>query len=207
MKNLLESLTGTHIGLKPTEDDFTGRLISVQTDYMTLCTKTGQQIHYPLKDIRSILTDITEWPNTESLPVTCETFPQTFSSLLLSFIKKMVSINHPDGSFTGILTSISGPYVTLMVSMKKLLYCRIDQIKSVTLYHPCSTKPNIPLFMQKESSKVPSENKSSGNPPSKARKRSFSSKWNAARPVLFNVKNVNSLKRNYSNKKRYLRAV
>ncbi|MCL6593270.1 MAG: hypothetical protein K6T31_04790, partial [Alicyclobacillus sp.] len=81
MKELLAPLLGMQVHIEQHNDvGQSGRLVNLQTDYLSLYTADRQLIHYPLRHIKSVTTDITEWPHNAAVPDLV--YPASFTALL-----------------------------------------------------------------------------------------------------------------------------
>ncbi|GIM45200.1 hypothetical protein DNHGIG_07490 [Collibacillus ludicampi] len=131
MQTLLESLIGTHVRFDQTGDvGLAGRLINIQEDYATIYTDTGQLIHYPFSQIKSVTANITDVP--ETLPLSHMTFPDTFADLLASLRKRMVKIENGEGAREGVLSYATTEHVCIVLNMKEMIYYQLEQIKNVS---------------------------------------------------------------------------
>jgi hypothetical protein len=131
LQTLLESLIGTHVRFDQIGDvGSAGRLINVQGDYATIYTDTGQLIHYPFSQIKSVTANFTEVP--ETLPLSHLTFPDSFADLLASLRKRMVKIENGEGTREGVLSYATNEHVCIVLNMNQMIYYQLEQIKNVS---------------------------------------------------------------------------
>lgn len=89
----LSGLVGTYVQVeRGGPDACQGWVASIQADYLTIVSATGDALHLPLRHIRS-LTPVPPLPD-EPCPAAFETQPPTFVDLLLSSIGKLVRLYH-----------------------------------------------------------------------------------------------------------------
>ncbi|MCL6637676.1 MAG: hypothetical protein K6T26_06990 [Alicyclobacillus sp.] len=131
MQELLAPLLGMQVHIEQHNDiGQNGRLVNLQTDYLSLYTTDRRLIHYPLRHIKSVTTNITELPVHEAVPDLV--YPATFAELLAHLWLQPVRIELGAGQRQGVLVHVSNTTVSLVLSARELIHYAVDQIVNLS---------------------------------------------------------------------------